>query len=131
MCVCGRRQFLRTEFFALFVAPAPEGDGDPFGEEGGEESSYAPMEGEGEEVAAEAPPAEDTADAFPEQPPLDTPVEPPAPIMEIPEENKLTEWLANWKIELEAKNAEHEQEVAVVKEKVRQYCSLDWLSTYF
>jgi hypothetical protein len=55
---------------------------------------------------------------FPDAPALDAPI-PEVAAMEIPEENKLTEWLANWKIELEAKNGEHDNATALVKSKVR------------
>lgn len=74
----------------------------------------------GEDTSGGVPPPEAPADAgFPTEdatPAFDAPMEIPGGGPEIPEENKLTEWLASWKLELEAKNEEHNQATALVKE---------------
>lgn len=105
-----------TILIATFMPHVHTGN-DPFGESAEEEGEgYAAMGGE--EAADDVFPQELAAtDAFPEQSPLDAPEELPEPAIEIPEQNLLTEWLGNWKNELEAKNAEHEQQVALVKQK--------------
>jgi hypothetical protein len=109
-----------------FGAPAaeepPAGD-DPFG--GGDAAeAYAPMEDAGEPATGGDFPTEEAAAepaAFPTEEPAAPALDAPVPeVLEIPEENKLTEWLANWKIELEAKNAEHDKATELVKQKAAE-----------